>query len=107
MSDVKSVVRDDAVAPADNGGERPVFELFEGFALTSVLSSFERAGLLARLEAGGIPAAEEGEDGLLLATLRYLAQREIVQERDGVFALTERGAAICRDKGYLVWLQGG
>lgn len=95
-------------AAAAGKAERPVFELFEGFALTSVLASLERSGLLARLEAGTIPAdASEGEDGLPLATLRYLAQRDVVQERDGAFALTEHGRAICRDKGYLVWLQGG
>jgi len=88
--------------------QRPVFELFEGFALTSVLSSLERAGQLDRLEAGPVaPDAAEGEDGLPLATLRYLAEREIVAEQGGAYALTERGAAICRDKGYLVWLQGG
>ncbi|ADB53249.1 SAM-dependent methyltransferase [Conexibacter woesei] len=87
---------------------RPVFELFEGFALTSVLASLERAGLLARLEGGGVPADPgEGRDGLPLATLRYLAQREIVEEVDGAFTLSERGREICRDKGYLVWLQGG
>lgn len=87
---------------------RPVFDLFEGFALTSVLASLERAGLLARLEGGGVPADPgEGRDGLPLATLRYLAQREIVEEVDGTFTLSERGREICRDKGYLVWLQGG
>ena len=109
MSDAAPLVRDDTVAAATaNGAERPVFELFEGFALTNVLASLERAGLLERLEAGGIPADPgEGEDGLPLATLHYLAQRGIVEERDGAFSLTERGAAICRDKGYLVWLQGG
>src|SRR5262249_48640396 len=41
------------------------------------------------------------------ATLRYLAQRGIVHERDGRFTLSAEGEAICRDKGYLVWLQGG
>ncbi len=95
--------------PADaTAADRPVFELFEGFALTSVLSSLAQAGLLDRLEAGPIPADTScGEDGLPLATLRYLAQREIVEQRDDAFVLTERGQAICRDKGYLVWLQGG
>jgi SAM-dependent methyltransferase len=108
MNDAGALMRDDAVAPSAAGAERPVFELFEGFALTSVLASLERAGLLARLEAGAIPAdGGEGEDGLPLATLRYLAQRGIVEQRDGAFALSSRGAAICRDKGYLVWLQGG
>jgi SAM-dependent methyltransferase len=92
----------------DAAPERPVFELFEGFALTSVLASLEQVGLLEKLEAGPIPADTScGEDGLPLATLRYLEQREIVERRDGEFALTARGAAICRDKGYLVWLQGG
>jgi SAM-dependent methyltransferase len=88
--------------------DRPVFELFEGFALASVLASLEQSGLLERLEAGPVAGdANEGEDGLMLATLRYLAQRELVAETDGTFALTPRGQAICRDKGYLVWLQGG
>jgi SAM-dependent methyltransferase len=94
--------------PSGEGGERPVFELFEGFALTSVLASLEQAGLLARLEGGSVPAdASEGEDGLPLATLRYLAQRGLVDEHDGAFSLSARGREICRDKGYLVWLAGG
>jgi SAM-dependent methyltransferase len=88
--------------------ERPAFELFEGFALTCVLSSLERTGQLERLERGEISAAAtEGDGALPLATLRYLAQREIVEQHDGAFALTPRGAAVCRDKGYLVWLEGG
>jgi SAM-dependent methyltransferase len=89
---------------------RPVFELFEGFALASVLASLDEAGLLARLEAGPVAGAPEGiadEDGLMPAALRYLAQRELAEERDGTFELTERGRAIVKDKGYLVWLQGG
>jgi len=96
---------DSASAPTN---ERPVFELFEGFALTSVLSSLQQVGLLERLQAGPVPAdASDGADGLPLATLRYLAQRGLAQERDGRFALTPRGESICREVGYLVWLQGG
>lgn len=88
--------------------QRPVFELFEGFALASVLASLDESGLLADLEAGPVTGRRDGDaDGLLLASLRYLAQRELVEERDGAFALTERGRAVCKDKGYLVWLQGG
>ncbi len=90
--------------------QRPVFELFEGFALASVLASLDESGLLAALEAGPVAAAPEGvpdPDGLFPATLRYLAQRELVEPRDGAYELTERGRAIVRDKGYLVWLQGG
>lgn len=120
MTDARTPQADDSATDtgASNGtasaaaaaatDDRPVFDLFEGFALTCVLSSLERTGLLARLEAGAIPAdANEGEDGLPLATLRYLAQRDVVQERDGAFTLTDRGRAICKDKGYLVWLEGG
>jgi SAM-dependent methyltransferase len=90
--------------------QRPVFELFEGFALASVLASLDESGLLAALEAGPVSAAPDGvadPDGLMPATLRYLAQRELAEERDGAFALTPRGEAIVKDKGYLVWLQGG
>jgi len=110
MADVEPMLRTD---PGDAIGEdaaarRPVFELFEGFALTSVLSSLERAGLLDRLEGGAVPAdPAEGRDGLPLATLRYLAQRGVVDEVDGMYTLSERGRDICKDKGYLVWLQGG
>lgn len=88
---------------------RPVFELFEGFALASVLASLDEAGLLAELEAGPTSGERpEDADRLLPATLRYLAQRELAEQRDdGTFALTERGRAIVKDKGYLVWLQGG
>jgi SAM-dependent methyltransferase len=97
-----------AAAARTSTADRPVFELFEGFALASVLSSLQRAGLLERLQAGPIPAdAQEGEDGLPLATLRYLAQRGLAQEQGGQFELTPRGEAICREVGYLVWLQGG
>jgi len=90
--------------------QRPVFELFEGFALASVLASLDESGLLSALEEGsvsGAPAGVADPDGLMPATLRYLAQRELVEERDGAFALTERGRAVVKDKGYLVWLQGG
>ena len=90
--------------------DRPVFELFEGFALASVLASLEQSGLLERLEAGPVSVAADDADnvdGLLLATLRYLTQRELTTESGGSFALTPRGQAICKDKGYLVWLQGG
>lgn len=91
--------------------ERPVFELFEGFALASVLASLDEAGLLAQLEAGPVSPPPAGgaddPDGLMLAAVRYLAQRDLAEERDGSFALTARGQAVCKDKGYLVWLQGG
>ena len=90
--------------------QRPVFELFEGFALASVLASLDESGLLAALEAGPVSKAPDGvadPDALMPAALRYLAQRELVEERDGAFALTSRGEAIVKDKGYLVWLQGG
>jgi SAM-dependent methyltransferase len=90
--------------------QRPVFELFEGFALAGVLASLDESGLLTELEAGPISAAPAGvadPDKLMPATLRYLAQRGLVERQDGAYALTPRGEAIVKDKGYLVWLQGG
>jgi len=90
--------------------QRPVFELFEGFAIASVLASLDESGLLTALEAGPVSTAPEGvadPDELLPAALRYLAQRELVERQDDAFALTERGRAVVKDKGYLVWLQGG
>ena len=92
---------------------RPAFELFEGYALASVLASLEMAGVLSDLEDGGMTAAkvaDRGEDeaALLTASLRYLAHRGMVAEDDaGTFTLTEEGAAVCADRGYLVWLVGG
>jgi SAM-dependent methyltransferase len=90
--------------------QRPAFELFEGFALASVLAALDEAGLLAALEQGPVSAAPDGvadPDGLMPATLRYLAQRELVEQQDDGYVLTEHGRAVVKDKGYLVWLQGG
>lgn len=97
---------------------RPAFDVFEGFAITSVLASLEMAGLLARLEAESsdptesppidLTAAVSGVDAALLtAALEYLARRGVVRSNGGGFMLTEAGRAICRDKGYLVWIAGG
>jgi 2-ketoarginine methyltransferase len=110
MADALSLRNDDPGATADPARpERPVFELFEGFALANVLASLERAGLLEQLERdGGVPVDEDADvHDLLQASLRYLAQRGIARQSDGAFVLTDAGREICRDKGYLVWLQGG
>jgi SAM-dependent methyltransferase len=91
---------------------RPAFDLFEGFAVTNVLASLEMAGLLNELETDGLradaagPAAPE-QAALLEATLLYLAQRGLLSEDSGTYSLTDLGRAVCRDKGYLVWLAGG
>jgi SAM-dependent methyltransferase len=101
------------VAPPDQPDRRrPAFEVFEGFAISSVLAGLEMGGLLAKLEADGLseevvrdrdPAAA----AMLAATLRYAAQRGLVSQVNGAFHLTDRGREICQDKGYLVWLVGG
>lgn len=109
MTDAQSLLNDEPGAAVDPARpQRPVFELFEGFALASVLASLERAGLLESLERDGV-AVDAGADlhDLRQAALRYLVQRGIATESDGVFVLTETGREVCRDKGYLVWLQGG
>jgi len=91
---------------------RPAFQLVEGYAITGVLASLEMAGFLEELEGRGLRCTVTGglasdEAKLLHASLCYLAQRQLVFEDSGTFTLTETGRAICRDKGYLVWLAGG
>ena len=96
---------------------RPAFDLFEGFALTMVLASLHVSGLLEPLEhdaldvgpgvpdGSGVPGSTDTE--LLDATLAYLARRGLGRRRGTSFELTELGRAVCRDKGYLVWICGG
>lgn len=91
---------------------RPAFGLFEGYAVSSILASFEMSGLLPGLETAGLDAetvANRPPDAaaLLRASLRYLVQRGLLTEEGKVFALTPYGREVVADKGYLVWLVGG
>jgi 2-ketoarginine methyltransferase len=96
---------------------RPAFDLFEGFAVTMVLASLHISGLLEPLEHEGLDVGPGAPDGngalggvdteLLEATLEYLARRGLARRRESTFELTELGRAVCRDKGYLVWISGG
>ncbi|WP_188316987.1 class I SAM-dependent methyltransferase [Solihabitans fulvus] len=80
--------------------------------MSSIIASLEMVGLLDLLEADGI-----GEEvivdrmpdaaALLRASLRFLAQRGVVEESAAGYALSDYGREVCRDKGYLVWLVGG
>lgn len=92
--------------------QRPAFTLFEGYAVSSIVASFEMSGLLTLLESDGVDEQiitdrATGEAVVLRAGLRYLAQRGVLQERAGCFTLSPYGREVCRDKGYLVWLVGG
>lgn len=91
---------------------RPAFDLVQEFLTTNVLAALGMTGMLEELETSGIRAdsvkrlgAEEG--ALLEAILHYLTQRGLVDKVSGVFKLSELGSAVCRDKGYLVWVVGG
>jgi SAM-dependent methyltransferase len=91
---------------------RPAFDLFEGYALSNVLAGLEIGGLLPTLEQKGLSneivldrAPEAAK--LLVASLRYLADRGLVRADDGGYVLTEYGREVCADKGYLLWLVGG
>lgn len=91
---------------------RPVFDHFQGYAISSVLASLQMTGLLSELQGGGLSretiTAQGGENAkLLTASLRYLAIRGLVSEEGEVFTLTDYGADVSRDVGYLVWLVGG
>jgi SAM-dependent methyltransferase len=92
--------------------ERPAFAIFEGYAVSSILASFQMSGLLELLEGNGIGEAtiadrSADEAALLRASLRYLAQRLVVTGESDTYQLTEYGRELSLDKGYLVWLVGG
>jgi ubiquinone/menaquinone biosynthesis C-methylase UbiE len=89
---------------------RPVFDLFQGYAISSVLASLQMTGLLPELAEGGLTKDKitDGDSAkLLTASLRYLATRGLVREEPDAFTLTGYGAEVFRDVGYLVWLVGG
>lgn len=92
--------------------QRPAFAIFEGYAVSSILASFQMSGLLEVLEDNGIGTAvitdrPSDEAALLRASLRYLAQRLVVVDDAGTYRLTDYGRELSLDKGYLVWLVGG
>jgi SAM-dependent methyltransferase len=102
------------LAPSDSPltHRRPAFDLFEGFALSSVLAGLEIGGLLAHLEGEGLTAAavadrDKHAAALLTASLAYLVDRGVVTVDGGTYRLSEYGRDVCPDKGYLVWLVGG
>lgn len=91
---------------------RPAFDYMAGFSACSVLASMDMAGLLPELEAEGVGeqrfgALSNDEAALLRASLNYLRQRGLAEERDGVYRLSDHGKAVSKDMGYLVWLVGG
>jgi SAM-dependent methyltransferase len=91
---------------------RPALDLFQGFAVSSVLAGLEMSGDLAVLAEGGIdlesnPSRDKREKDLLSASLRYLEQRGLVRDGDGRFALTGYGEKVYRDRGFMLWLVGG
>ena len=87
---------------------RPAFHLFEGYLTSHVLTALELASVLPDLEEGGVrPDASTEQGALVDASLRYLARRGLLEDDAGTFRLTELGRAVCRDKGYVVWLVGG
>lgn len=93
--------------------DRPVFGLFQGYAISSVLASLGMTGLLPTLAGpDGLTADAIAERGgergdLLAASLRYLTARGLAAESGGGFTLTDQGRQVCDEYGYLVWLVGG
>lgn len=91
---------------------RPAFDIFEGYAICSVLAGLEMADKLSELESPGLTPGKpyDGEPeaaALLRASLRYLTQRGVTREDESRFTLTDYGREISRDRGYLIWLVGG
>jgi len=90
----------------------PAFDLFQGYAVSSVLAGLEMSGDLSGLAAEGIGIASVEDRGraaadLLIASLRYLVQRGVAREAAGTFTLTSYGEALYRDRGFLLWLASG
>lgn len=101
-----------AIPKYRHGNQGSVFDLFEGYALSSVLAGLEMSGDLSTLATAGIdPWSIQGrnsrEKELLAASLRYLRQRGVTNEAGGTFTLTSFGEAVYRDRGFLLWLVGG
>jgi SAM-dependent methyltransferase len=90
-------------------GERRAFDYMRGHVTCTVFASLEMIGLLDELAGPGLRAADLGQNRFLAeATLRYLAQRDVVtRTADEVYRLTDAGRELHADRGYLVWLSGG
>lgn len=91
---------------------RPAFDLFEGYAASSILAALQMSGLLAVLESDGLTRAvvadrDPDRAALLRASLDYLRQRGLVGYDTDRYRLSPYGEQVCADKGYLVWLVGG
>ncbi|MGI8664462.1 MAG: class I SAM-dependent methyltransferase [Jatrophihabitans sp.] len=95
--------------PAATSGRARVFDYMQGHVVTSVVAALEALGALDRLAADGLRASDLGPNKFLAdATLRYLAQRDLVRrEQDGIYRFTEIGRELYESRGYLVWLGGG
>jgi SAM-dependent methyltransferase len=98
--------------PATPPTDRPAFDAFEGYAVSSVLAGLEMAGLLEDLATTGLTeTALQGKEpesaSLLIASLRYLTQRGLVESDRELYRLTAQGRTFYPDRGYLVWLVGG
>jgi SAM-dependent methyltransferase len=85
-----------------------VFDYMQGYTLCTVISELESLGVLDELATSGVRAGGCGANSFLSeATLRYLAEREVVDSDGDVYRLTDFGRSIYADRGYLVWLSGG
>ncbi|WP_413802471.1 SAM-dependent methyltransferase [Streptomyces iranensis] len=90
--------------------DRPVFDYMRGYVTCAVLASLEKLGVLDKLADGGLTGqevAEQYEDFLADATLRYLTQRGVLHVEKERYTLTELGQDLYAERGYLLWLAGG
>ncbi|WP_159929722.1 MULTISPECIES: cyclopropane-fatty-acyl-phospholipid synthase family protein [Nocardia] len=92
-----------------NPSQRRAFDYMRGHVTCAVFASLGIIGVLDELAEHGLRAADLGTNRYLAeATLRYLAQRDIVARGGGDrYVLTEAGRQLYADRGYLMWLSGG
>lgn len=93
---------------SDTRTRASVFDYMQGYTLCTVISELESLGLLDQLASRGLRPEECGANSFLSeATLRYLAERDVVELDGEIYRLTDFGRSVYDDRGYLVWLSGG
>jgi SAM-dependent methyltransferase len=85
-----------------------VFDYMQGYMICTVIAKLESLGMLGELATNGLRPGQCGSNEFLSgATLRYLAERNIIQLEGDRYQLTDFGRSIYADRGFLLWLADG
>jgi len=87
---------------------RDAYEYIQGYVLCSVIAGLDEMGVLDQLRENGLSPDQLGGNRFLAAsTLRYLSDRGIVHPDGDVYRVTQYGAELLGDSGYIFWVAGG